>query len=389
MDREGSVEVTIVNRYYPPSKVIIAESAANLAQYLTEHGVHVKIVQTTAEYDGVGAEVQPVGEIFKVKSIYEGKNMLLRFFSAFIESYRLIKKALKVSNGYIIVMTSPGFLSFWAARLFRVRKTKWIYWTMDLFPESFVGGGLIKPSNPVYKYFHKVTYAYPPNYLLALGQIQADYLYSQYKLKPQTILLPCGVLLNKELPQETPSEIPEWKKEPNKIYFGYAGNLGAAHSSEFLRMAIDNIDPETQHLVLVVYGAKAQLIKDYLITPKPGVTLLEYIPREELSHIDVHLVSLVKESVNICVPSKLVSGVHQGALFLFYGIKECDSWDYLQEAGWRINPGPDEENEIQSFFQSSSRQQLNEKRTQAAHMPDLLYQNTVDAYQKLLEVIVN
>ncbi len=378
------MEVTIVNRYYPPSKVVIAESAADLARYLMAKGIHVKVVYTTAKYKGVGAEGEPIGELHTIRSIYDGENKIFRLLSSFIESYRLIKKALTVSMGPIIIMTAPGFLGFWASKLFGKQQKKWLYWTMDLFPEAFVAANLVKPKNPIYKYIKKVTYSYPPMTLIALGRIQADYVQQQFHKDIPTVVLPCGVLLDQQTTTETPDEKPSWKGSPDKIYFGYVGNMGQAHSAEFVLHFIKTIDPEKHRLILVVYGNNAHVIKQYLAdNPTEGVLLLDYIPREKLRHIDVHLVSLKSEFVNVCVPSKLVSAVHQSSLFLFHGIRECDNWDYLQTAGWLIEEGEHMTAQIESFLNTISKDKINEKRATASHMPGQLYNDVVKAYEKI------
>ena len=46
---------------------------------------------------------------------------------------------------------------------------------------------------------------------------------------------------------------------------------------------------------LVVYGAKAHIIKEYIKDKKEGITLLDYMPREELKHLDINMVSLISE----------------------------------------------------------------------------------------------
>jgi len=52
--------------------------------------------------------------------------------------------------------------------------------------------------------------------------------------------------------------IEHWrKKQKDKIVLGYCGNLGEAHSVDFLMAVVENIDPERFHLVLTVYSAKS------------------------------------------------------------------------------------------------------------------------------------
>lgn len=386
MDGKGRVEVTIVNKYYPPSTGILAESARDLAKYLQDQGVHVHIVHTKGEYKGAGNATAVVGEIHKVNALYTGKSMALRFVSEIIEAYMLIKRAKKIKSKLTIVMTAPGFLGFWASKLFKRRKHKWIYWTMDLFPEAFVAGNLTSEKNPLYKYFFKTTYSYPPHHLLALGEVQAQYLRDSFKENLPTTLLPCGVTLDAPT-VENSTAAPEWKDAPDKIYFGYTGNLGQAHSVDFLKWIMDAVDPDKHRLILVVYGAKAHLIKSYLNEKHTAVRILDFVPRPELPHIDIHLTSLNKEFVNVCVPSKLVSAVYAGCVFLFFGIENCDSWQYLNRAGWIIKDDANAKKEVEKFIGHITKEIIAQKKLDAKDMPDQLKENTVAAYNSILKVI--
>lgn len=368
--------------------MVIAESAADLAKYLISKNIHVKVVHTTALYQGVGADIEPLGEAFKVKSFYSGKNNILRLFGDFIESYRLIKTALKVSKGPIIIMTAPGFLNYWAAKLFKRSKTPWMYWTMDLYPETFAAANLIGYKNPIYKFIEKAAYSYAPKTLIALGRIQAAYLQKAFNKKIPTILLPCGVLYHQPKAAKKTLEMPSWKDDPSKIYFGYVGNLGQAHSYSFVIEFIKKIDPSKHRLILVVYGKNAHYVKHYLRDNQTdGVVLLDYIPREKLSYIDIHLVSLKSQFVNVCVPSKLVSAVHQGSLFLFNGIKACDNWDYLKDAGWIIEEGKNVSKQLDEFLTVLNKETIQDKLNSVRDMPNVMLRDIEKAYDQIADLI--
>jgi len=150
---------------------------------------------------------------------------------------------------------------------------------------------------------------------------------------------------------------------------------------------IDAIDPDKHHLILVVYGSKAHIIKDYLHDKTQGITLLNYVPREDLKYIDVHLTSLKANWVNICVPSKMLSAVHQGSVFLFCGVEDCDSWQYLSEAGWLIQDNAEIKDQIQSFLKSVNHEMIASKRENCKELPSTLYDNTVNAYRRIRELV--
>ncbi len=385
MEGSDSLSVTIVNRNYPPSKGIISESPSDLAKHLTINGFDVHVVHTDGNYAGGGGMSEVVGTVHKVKSVYDGKNKLIRLAASMIEGFKLIRKARAIKKGPVIVMTAPALLNFWASWLFRKSKTPWIYWSMDLFPEAFVAGNLIGKKNPIYKFFLKQSYKYSPTAMIPLGEMQGQYLERSFKKEIRKSILPCGILLHQKNGNEK-NQIPTWKTNKDKIYIGYIGNLGEAHSVDFLKYVIDNADTNKHHLIFVLYGSKAQKIKDY-IKNKPGIQLFDFIPREELIHIDLHLVSLEPEWVHLCVPSKLLSAVHKKGVFLFYGIAECDSWQYLKDAGWLIEKGNDEKDSVKQFLDNLTKEQIQEKKSNSHHLSALLEQNTVDAYDNIVKMV--
>ncbi|MES2590615.1 MAG: hypothetical protein V4608_01935 [Bacteroidota bacterium] len=325
-------KLTIVNRHYPPNVNITGENAWDLANYLIkEHKIDVSIVHIDRKYEGGGNKREPFGTVYPIKTIYEGNNKILRYLTGIMDGYNLIRKAARISNAPIIVMTSPPLLPMWASKILSKKNREWILWSMDLFPEGFAASNEISPDNFLYKYALKETYKNAPQKIIALGPKQKQTLDKKYNKSIEHVILPCGVFLDQNKIEATP----EWKTEVNKIYLGYCGNCGNPHSADFIKEVIDSINPETQHLVLAVYGNKAQQVIVHAKN-KPGITILPSVPRNELHHIDVHLVTLVNSWTHVAVPSKAISSICSGATILFCGNKESDNWFMLQDAGWLV-----------------------------------------------------
>jgi len=323
--------ITIVNRHYPPNPGITGESAWDLATYLIEqHGIEVIVVHIDRTYDGGGQVRQPVGETHAVKTIYEGKNGALRILAGLWDGFMLIRKALRVGRGPLLIMTSPPMLPFWASLLLR-KKTYWL-WSMDLFPEGFAAEGKVSPQNPVYRWVIRQTYHHAPRRLLALGPEQARHLLAQYHQPIPTIILPCGVLMH----QPHDPNRPNWRADDGLMYLGYAGNVGQAHSAEFLKSVIINLDPTRFRLVLALYGTKADDVWA-AANGRAGIIRLPSIPRSQLGYLDVQLVSLLPAWTHIAVPSKAMSAVGAGSPILFCGDPNSDSYVLLQDTALLID----------------------------------------------------
>ncbi|WP_337043645.1 hypothetical protein [Emticicia sp. 17c] len=373
--------VTIINRHYPPNPGITGESAWDMAKYLIEkYQAEVHIVHIDRTYEGGGQIRQPIGVLHPVKTIYEGKNKILKLISGTLDGLFLVLKARRIKRGKVIVMTSPPLLPFWAAWFLK----DWVLWSMDLFPEGFAAAGTVKPSNRMYQWVLKKTYQRPPAHLIALGPNQAAFVQASYKHSIDTTILPCGVLFH----QENDTNIPDWKKQDGKIYFGYCGNLGQPHSDEFLLRFIDNLDTEKHHLILAVYGEKSAAVLTYA-QDKKGITILKGVPRSQLHFIDVHLVSLLQQWTHIAVPSKAVSSICAEATILFCGSKEADTWALLNEAGWLIEENQHMDAQIKTFLAQLTYQGMLQKRTNARHLFQNLQKMVVAAYEDVKELGAN
>jgi len=382
-------KVIIVNRHYPPNLGITGESAWDLAKYLIEkHQVDVHIVHIEGNDDGGGAKRVPVGVVHILSSIYNGKNKVLKQFSGFLDGFILIREAMKIDKiATIIVMTSPPLLPFWASMLLKrgiSHERKWAFWSMDLFPEAFVAIGMIAEKNAVYQWLLKKTYKNAPNKLIALGRKQAEVLEKKYYGKStnrlDTTILPCGVIFH----QTYESQLPIWRKSDGKIYFGYCGNLNDAHNEGFLIEFIKAFDPEKHHLILALYGKKAQNVLEFAENYE-GITVLPNVPRSQLNFLDVHLVSLLTKYTHLMIPSKAVSAVAAGGAILFCGSQESDNWDMLQEAAWLIREEANLGEQIKEYLSNLTAEDLAIKKQNSQKLNIDLQQNVLKAYEEIAD----
>ena len=372
MELQKKITVNIVNRDYPPYKGITGESAAELAKYLLDEGFEVNVIHIDSSFFGKNDDI-PAGSIFKVKSIYDGENRIIRLFANLLSGYFLISKSKKITCDVTIVMTDPSLLNMWASLL--LKKKKWMLWTMDLYPEAFAAWGLISVKNFLYKLFYKLTVKNPPQAVISLGPLQADFIEKRYNYHAiKYFQLPCGIFTT----QNPSSDIPPWATDSSKTCLGYIGNLGAPHALDFLYAIVDLLDTEKFKLVVSVYGygTKSQSLKQY-INGKEGIEIIPPLKREQLKYIDIHLASLLPQCTHISVPSKTVSSVCAGSAFLYYGKAESDNWRLLKDAGWLIPAEtdvaePDVAEGVKIFFQSFNLQNLQEKKRTALMLSNKL-----------------
>jgi hypothetical protein len=376
--------LTIVNRHYPPNPGITGESAWDLADYLIrQHGFAVRVVHMARSDDGGGAVRQPVGETFAVPTVYRGKQKQLKLLAGFLDGILLTVKTIQVRRGPVLCLTSPPLLPLWLS--LAVGRAGWLLWSMDLFPQAFAATGQLSATGWLYKLLLRQTYRRPPRHLVALGPGQARFVQAHYGRALPTTILPCGVLLN----QERAGQPPVWRPPgDDRLYFGYVGNLGDAHSPDFLLDFMAQLDPARHRFILATYGPKAGPVLD-AARHRPGVAVLDRVPRAELGYIDVHLVSLVPAWTHLAVPSKALSSVCAGATVLFCGQAEADTWTMLQPAAWLLDIERPLPGQIRAFLDGLTPAHITAKRRAADALTQTLHQQVIRGYDELAALLMN
>jgi len=323
-------KIVIINRYYPPNPAISGNSACEMVREIAHRKKHFKMMvrHIHAPYAGGYISHAPAGITGGMSSIYNGKNKILRFVGNFIEGYRLVRLSLPYADA-IITLTDPPMLNFWAGLLCHHTKTPWIYWALDLYPDAFVAAGIVNNTNLIYQYFQKSIKSYPPDLLISLGSQQNAFLKTKFQKDIFSTILPCGII-------ETSNSklLPEWHSK-NKTVFAYVGNMGEAHDPEFLIQLIQRMNPNKHICLLSIYGSKSGQVLSK-IENHPSVRMIDYIPQEFLSYIDINLVTLLPDWTHICVPSKAVSAICSGTAIAFQGSKHSDIWKMFNKAAFYV-----------------------------------------------------
>lgn len=336
------MRICILNRSFPPTQGITGVSAFELATHLRTNCDDLEIfaISVAADYgnSSIGSfSVKPTGiEIRQINTFYNGKNPFIRLLSNFYESLRMVQLANKLNPQVVICMTEPPLLNVLAALLLS-KKSKFILWSMDLYPETFVASGLVSRTNFMYRILDRIVISRRPDFVISLGYLQLQYLKEKYRGSFPYVILPCGIYV----PDAKKSELqPTWY-ENGKINIGYCGNLGAAHSEDFLVEIAKNLDYSRFNFIVSVYGAKAKRTSQLLKEVSPLIKFVASVPRSELNFIDIHVASLLSQWVSVCVPSKAVSSICSGGSLLYYGQVESDNWKMLGDAGWIIEQTTD------------------------------------------------
>ena len=369
----------IVNRNYPPTSGITGSSANELAFFLISNGIDVNVVSVDGKYSGGGLKNNCIsGNVYRIRSFYNGKNKLFRLLSSLIEGFFLARKAVSLYPACIICLTDPPLLNLWVSYYSKKSSTPWIYWSMDLYPDAFIAANLVSSKNLIYRLLESFLCQNPPVGLISLGRHQIDYISKSFGEISKKVILPCGI---RDLSEN--NSIPNWKQNNDKIIIGYVGNIGEAHDAKFIISIIDSFNPSKQLLILSVYGARADFVLKHA-SGKIGVLLLPQVSQSELRFIDLHIVSLLPCWDNICVPSKAFTAVSLGCCLILNCSNENDIYAELFDASWHFEYG--NYSDLKFFFKSISKSEINSKRKEALHLSKNLADVKNKAFSEILHL---
>ena len=375
-------KVVIITRFFYPVVSIDSSSALQMAEELEKRLGSLNVVLVTSNNQYKSYQIKPdLAKHFETHYIelnYSGKNKALKFLFGLFEGYRLVKTAKKLKIKNIITLTNPPLINVWCSLFFNDRK--WFYWAFDLYPEALVSSKLLNPNNFIVKLSNWILNKRSPDYLIVLGEQQANYLKNKFRKQIISVPLPCGIQ------QSNPdAKAPRWKIK-EKICIGYVGTIGLAHSVLFLQKIIQSINNiESIYLVLSIYGEHADYIKSLVDPLSFNIIFVDSIPRDQLQFIDIHIVSLLPEWTHISVPSKAVSAICAGCALLFYGDEQSDTWQMFKTASWRIS----NLDEIPHFISTIKMGQIIEKKSIANEIAIQLFKNEDDSFQMISDLVRN
>lgn len=380
---ESMRKVDIIEKFSPRHPAVAGRSVKLMADLLYANGLDIHTFSIDATYKGqIAKRIELPYRVTELKSIYNGSNKMFRLVVSLIDGFRLIFSSWKNADADVrIILTNPSLINFWAILFKPFSRSRWIFWTMDLYPDAFCSAGLVKTENLVFRTIRHFIYCHTPDFMIALGEQQYAYLKSKYGKEIPHTILPAGVCSVRQV-----QHIPWWKeKYKDKIIMCYAGNLGEAHDDQFLLRLIELLDPQKFIMLLAVYGAKAQNVLDK-VKLKVGVVLTDHV---ELEFVDINVASLLSAWDHVCVPSKVVSAICSGTAVLYNASERSEGYCMFPDAIWLVRESDDYDLVIRKFYQSVDKDAINKKKQAALAYACQLNVMQEKAFRDIIEYCKN
>lgn len=374
------MRILLLNQAFHPDVVSTAQMAKDLADHLALRGHIVTAVASRSIYGQQGAVLpkrehipvtaEPPGptpppaptyptpfiQVYRVGASIFGKAGIIARIADFAFFYLLaLWRILTLPHQDVLVcFTTPPFISLVGLISKRLRRSKAVYWVMDLYPDLPVACGVLKPRALSTRFFEAFN-----RYLLrrsdatvVLGRCMRDRVLAKHVPYYGVHLIPVWSDLQPQPLGETAHPDSELRKlySPDDAFtVMYSGNLGIGHDAQTMCRAMLRLKDRKDIRFVFVGGGKRrkevqQFIDEHQLT---SARWYDYQPREKLADslaaADLHLISLKEGVEGIMVPSKLfgIMAVARPSIFIGHPSSEIARVLAEFDSGLTIREGDD------------------------------------------------
>ena len=314
-----SVKFFLISQVFYPDEVSTANLFTNLSSYLAKEGVDIEVWAAQPSYT---CSVKQPRNI-----IYEGINIKYLFSTRFHKSNFLgriinilsfmtsasIKLLFTSDKSPVFTHTTPPSLGIIISIICAIKRRKFIYILLDIYPEGLIRLGKLKANNWLVRYWKRANInALKRSYkVIVLGRDMSKYIQEIYPGSGNKI-----------------EYIPHWQDDrlihPSDMetntffrdldlegYFvvQYSGNMGLWNDMESIGKAV-GISKENVFFVFIGDGIRKKELQDIITsTLRLNTIFLPFQPMENLCEVltgcHIALVSLRRGMEGMAVPSKI------------------------------------------------------------------------------------
>jgi glycosyltransferase involved in cell wall biosynthesis len=355
-DAARQISVMIINQSFWPDVVATAQQAHDLAKYLAARGDKVTVLTSRSLYGKKGAALRRFETVDGVdihrvsRNLFDKRGLATRALDYLRFNFTCALRALFLPrHDVVICLTTPPFVALVGALLRKVKGTKFVFWTMDLYPDLPVEAGIVRRNGMVHRLLKSIDLIclQSADRIVTLGRCMRRRVESKGVPASKISMIHPWSDPNEivELPVrrlETPVDslgvarsVPTVPCGPNRyrtewdigdrFVIQYSGNFGLGHDAETVFGAMLAMkDDDSVRWVIVGDGVMRPVVEAFVSTHKiRNVLLKPYQPREHLSTLlslgDVHLVLMVPGFDGVILPSKLYGVLSAGRPAVFVG----------------------------------------------------------------------
>lgn len=404
------MRVLLINQVFHPDVAATAQHAHDLARHLVRHGHEVTAIASRSLYGSKGAalparEVVEGVQIHRVGRSIFGKAGILARVADFGLFYVLCAlRALTLPRQDVVVcFTTPPFISLLGLAIRAVRGSRFVYWVMDLYPDTPVVCGVMKPQAPLTRFFEKLNRLclQRADRTVVLGRCMLERVRGKGITGDHVVHIgvwPAQAELADERPRLTNPYRAEWNLGDRFVVM-YSGNFGLGHDVDTMCRAAEMLASDDRFRFVFAGGGKKKAIVESFVRERglKNTVLAPYQMRERLDDslavADVHLATLLEGAEGVMVPCKLFGSMGAGRPTIFIGHPASELSRVLEEntCGMTVRQG-DAESLVRAIRQLADNPDLchqmgaNGRRAMSAvYSPDA----SCEAWRRVLEDVVS
>ncbi len=366
------MRILLINQYYPPDTAATGQFLADVAEGLakSKHEVHVLCSQCAYEGGKLKTKRQDRKKMIQGQNCAGHEHIVSQIhvhrvrasgFGCKRSAYRLMDylsflvlasfAALRMPRMDVcMTLTTPPFVALTGWLLKKLRHTRFLLWSMDMYPEIAVAYGAIKSDGLLHRRLARLSRML---YREASGVISLGELMTKQLIKagadPDKIVIidnwAPGECIKRTSPGETFS--PVTSNTHDGITIMYSGNLGAGHELETVVRAIQG-DGTMQRYHMLFVGNLRSRRRFHTLVSRAGLDHADSratAPLDQLSRTlaagDIHVVSQRRKTQGLIVPSKLYGVMAAGRAILFVGPENSEAARIVLRsgAGFVVRPG--------------------------------------------------
>jgi glycosyltransferase involved in cell wall biosynthesis len=334
------MRVLVVNQVFYPDVAATAQHAHDLARHLVARGHEVTVIASRSIYGQRGAsmpgretvdgiEIRRVGRSFFGKAGIVGRAL---DFGLFLLA--AVGRSLLVPRPDVVVcLTTPPFIALVGVLLQLARRSRFVYWVMDLYPDVPIACGVMRAGSLASRGFEAISRCClrRADRVVVLGRCMERRVLDK-GIDAERIAR-IGVWADpEEIAPIDPAASPyrrEWGADGGTVVM-YSGNFGLAHDMATICGAMAALKDEPRIRFVLVGGGKGLRGVEAFVDRSglQNVLFLPYQPRARLADLlgaaDVHLASMRPGLEGLIVPSKLFGIMAAARPVVFIGPSDSE-----------------------------------------------------------------
>jgi len=349
--------LVVICQAYPPDCTAVGQHVADVANAMRVRGWRVIVYAASRDYEDPAiryeSELSPAAvEVTRLPwSSFGKRSIAIRLLAQIFFLVQAMLRAVTCRRvDAVLVSTSPPLAGPCGALISLLRRSRLVWWAMDLNPDQMVRLGKLRPSSPIVRLFDRLNRLTlkQADEVIVLDRYMCDRLAMKLKQPRSFHVLPPWAPPDCSEPIAHASN--RWRNRiarPNARVVMYSGNHGLTSPLDTLLEALATCPHATRlQFAFVGGGVRKREIDQWIAaTQVANVVSMPYQPLEmlpqSLSAADVHVVSVAAAAVGVSHSCKIYGALALGRPLLVLAPVKSHAADIVNAAGcgWLVEHG--------------------------------------------------